>query len=333
MPLTFDFGKGIQSAVNAAFPQRANRRLQEKEQAGIQGSRDINDILNKVKAAGGPQTPGGQLLMQDLFKSNPQMQALMQKMGGKAFGGGGALGGIPPAREGFKLGGYSTDDAGQVSSARFQPTEKDPLTSSDAEFYTKKGYTPEDAQAILDKKFGLDRGSGSRTRKEIATEIGKWQSILNRTREVGVLGTFGEIYDQNTFDLAEKTIAELKGELGGQDQPSVSPSLPVGTSQQPPASSPQEVQIPAPLGDVDAVTGADRKAPSTKVKMRNKKGAVFNVIGKEVSKWEKKGFVAEDGLTRDKRGWVHFKSPEGIPMWVNPKDIKIANDRGFVPIK
>lgn len=56
----------------------------------------------------------------------------------------------------------------------------------------------------------------------------------------------------------------------------------------------REKPIPPPIpiseADVDAVTGAERAAPSTKVKMVNKTGTVFQVLQKDIAKKEAQGW-------------------------------------------
>ncbi len=411
MPL--DFGNilrtGVQGVQDVMWPNISRRQLQEQEQAGIQKSRGLNDTLTRIKMAGGLQTPDGRAIAQNELAKGPELQKMMTSMGGEAFGRQGAFGAIPQAQTGFEPTSYRTGPEGAVSGATFGRIDQPEATASDATFYTDRGYSEDEAKTILDKKFGLEEPGADRTAKDIAMDIGRWQSIYNRTREVGILGTFGDIFDQEMADLATGTLDELRAELTdigtnistdkatrkttilsseqeiafqseyakiskelglnpNPDDPKhfynyrglfkETGSLEVGPQKHFPSkyklpghpnlvvdgintktgvrTDTRNIQIPAPPGDVDAVTGAERRAvstPSTKVKMRNKKGVVFNVLGKEVNKWEKKGFVAEDGLTRDKRGWIHFTAPDGTLTWVNPKDISLATERGYKPVK
>lgn len=82
------------------------------------------------------------------------------------------------------------------------------LTTSDLKFYTERGYTPAEAKFILDIKFGLTKEP--KNLKDLMTELSQAQTVQNKTREVGILGQLGEIKDQETWDLAEKRIAELR---------------------------------------------------------------------------------------------------------------------------
>ena len=207
MPLNFDFRRGIQSAVDVAFPQRAQRRLQERELTGIQKSRGLNDALTQIRLAGGPQSGPGRAMAIQALKDFPQIQELMRKVGGGTFGA------IPQAQTGFEPTSYRTGPEGAVSGATFGRIEEPEATASDAKFYTDRGYSEDEAKTILDKKFGLEEPGADRTAKDIAMDIGRWQSIYNKTREVGILGTFGDIFDQEMADLATKTLDDLRGEL------------------------------------------------------------------------------------------------------------------------
>ncbi len=85
-------------------------------------------------------------------------------------------------------------------------------TRADMKFYTQRGFSPQEAKTLRDSYIGV-KVKEPQTAKEISTELSKWQSIQNKTREVGVLGQFGEIHDQETYDLAEKKIQELGSKI------------------------------------------------------------------------------------------------------------------------
>ena len=100
----------------------------------------------------------------------------------------------------------------QAQTKKLQQPEIRKPTRDDVEFYIKRGYTKGQAKIILDKRYGLEKDE-PKTPKELAMELGRWQSIYNKTREVGVLGQFGDIHDPETAKLAEQTIADLRTKL------------------------------------------------------------------------------------------------------------------------
>ncbi len=235
---------------------------------------------------------------------------------------------LPP---GFVPSSITDSPSGRTVTSR-KPEAATP-TASDAKFYIDRGYSPVEAKSILDKKFGLEGPQGKgRVPKEIATELSKWQTIYNKTREVGVLGQFGDIHDPETAELATETIAGLRDELIGSLAKQEPPDV-----QTVPPSMPSPSTQPS-LGDVDAVTGADKKAPAQqgqpqarkKWKLRNAKGAIFQVPVNEIGKWIEKGFKIDDpNIVTDERGWIQYTSPDGVPVWVDPKDIQTARSRGY----
>lgn len=91
--------------------------------------------------------------------------------------------------------------------------EKPPtLTRSDIKFYAERGFTPPEAKILRDSFLGIKKKE-PQTPKEIAMELSRWQTIQNKTREVGILGQFGDVHDQETWDLAERKITELRRRL------------------------------------------------------------------------------------------------------------------------
>ncbi len=196
--------------------------------AGVFGNiQALQQGQQRLDIAGRQQSMGE---LQQAFKifqqtNNPQvLRNFMEKNRGSLIEGvdleslgGGTFDGLqqpPTAPPGLELSGAGVSGAGATSFSFARPTGTDPITSSDADFYTTRGYTEDEARTILDKKFGLDRGLAGRDKKDIRLDLSAWQTILNKTREVGVLGQFGDIYDQDTFDLAEQSIEDLRSELG-----------------------------------------------------------------------------------------------------------------------
>ncbi len=208
----------------------------------------------------------------------------------------------------------------------FKKPEVAAPTASDAKFYIDRGYSAIEAKSILDKKFGLEGPQGkAREPKEIATELSKWQTIYNKTREVGVLGQFGDIHDPETADLATETIAGLRDELirslAKQEPPEIDTSAEATRPPSPPVQSSLTKQ-----------TGGSVKQPQARDrwKLRNAKGSLFQIPVDEVDKWIAKGFKIDDpNIVTDKRGWIRYTSPEGTPVWVDPKDIQTARSRGY----
>lgn len=210
----------------------------------------------------------------------------------------------------------------ELTEARRQELRAPKPTASDKKFYTDRGYSPKEAKMILDSKFGLKPIKAPRTSKDISMDLSRWQTIYSKTREVGVLGQFGDIFDPDTAKLAEDNIARLRDELG----------VAVAAAPSPQAPPVPEITRPFPP------TGkppAKRPPSADRVKMRNPKGAVFQVPRKDIEKWKKRGFtlIDENGFIKDKRGWIKFTAPDGTAVWVNPKDTKTAIGRGYRPSK
>ena len=85
-------------------------------------------------------------------------------------------------------------------------------TRSDIGFYTERGFSPAEAKNIRDGFWGI-KEEMPQTPKEISMEISRWQTIQSKTREFGLYGQFGDIRDQETFDLATTKINELSSLL------------------------------------------------------------------------------------------------------------------------
>lgn len=73
----------------------------------------------------------------------------------------------------------------------------------------KAPYTFDPTTGKLAQISGIGKHVIPKTIRDLSIELNRWQTIQNKTREVGVLGQFGEIHDQETYDLAQGKINEL----------------------------------------------------------------------------------------------------------------------------
>ncbi|KKN49885.1 hypothetical protein LCGC14_0638110 [marine sediment metagenome] len=128
-----DFGNilrtGVQGVQDVMWPNISRRQLQEREQAGIQKSRGLNDTLTRIKMAGGLQTPAGRAIAQSELAKDPELQKLMTSMGTEAFGAG-AFGSLR-AEPGRQVSSARRDPLGSLLGYSTEPTaEEKPLTPS-----------------------------------------------------------------------------------------------------------------------------------------------------------------------------------------------------------
>jgi len=93
------------------------------------------------------------------------------------------------------------------------PQKPRQLTRADIGYYKTRGFSPSQAKTLRDEYLGVKEKKPT-TKKELAQELSRWQTIQRKTYATDMYGNMiGDILDQETFDLSEKKIAEFRKQI------------------------------------------------------------------------------------------------------------------------